>query len=196
MRKGLTGFIQSIPVIDVHEHHMPEETPGRQIGLLQILEESYAGWTQKRPYPLPDEPPVTLGSVSSSKGTWADIESYVQGSGTNAAVRNMVRALCELYVVKAGEITEGNWEMLDAEIRRRNADPSWSATVMDRAGVEIALSDPGQVVPSRRGAGHPVPDAPRLCAHQGLAAVEGSGADRATRGTPRELTVRSVACEV
>jgi len=142
MDTGLARFIQSLPVIDVHEHHMPEETPGRQIGLLQLLEESYAGWTQKRPYPLPSEPPVTLGSTSSSPGTWADIAAYVEGSGTNAAVRNMVRALCELYEVGAGEITEKNWEKLDAEIRRRNADPTWSAAVMGRAGIQNAISDP------------------------------------------------------
>lgn len=142
MSTGLARFIRSIPVIDVHEHHMPEETPGRQIGLLQLLEESYAGWTQKRPYPLPSEPPVTLSSVSSSPGTWADIAAYVEGSGTNAAVRNLARTLCELYEVGAGEITERSWEKLDAEIRRRNADPTWSAAVMDKAGIKIAISDP------------------------------------------------------
>jgi len=54
----------------------------------------------------------------------------------------MVRSLCVLYDVKGGEITEGNWEKLDNEIRRRNADPSWHASVMDRAGIETAISDP------------------------------------------------------
>ncbi|MCX7039439.1 MAG: amidohydrolase family protein [Spirochaetes bacterium] len=142
MSTGLARFIQSIPVIDVHEHHMPEESPGRQIGLLQLLEESYVGWTQKRPYPLPLEPPVTLGSPSNSRGTWADIAAYAEGSGTNAAVRNMVCALCELYEVRGGGINERNWEGLDAEIRRRNTDPAWSATVMDRAGIQTAISDP------------------------------------------------------
>jgi uncharacterized protein len=142
MSTGLERFIRSIPVVDVHEHHMPAEDPARQIGLLQILEESYAGWTQKRPYPLPSEPPITVGAASSSRGAWADVTAYLQGSGTNAAVRNMVRALCELYDVRSGEITEGNWEKLDGEIRRRNADPLWHAAVMDRAGIETAISDP------------------------------------------------------
>jgi uncharacterized protein len=141
MSTPLEKFIRGIPVIDVHEHHMPE-APGSQSGLRQLLEESYAGWSQARPYPLPSEPPVTLGAASSSPGTWADIAPCLQGSGTNAAVRNLARALCELYGVKGGEITEGNWEALDAEIRRRNADPSWAAAVMDKAGVETAISDP------------------------------------------------------
>ena len=64
MGGDLARFIGSIPVIDVHEHHVSDENPGRQIGLRQLLEESYAGWTQKRPYPLPGEPRVTLGSTS------------------------------------------------------------------------------------------------------------------------------------
>jgi len=142
MDKAFSRFVGSIPVVDVHEHHMPDEKPGRQVGLRQLLEESYAGWTQARPYPLPGEAPVALGAADSGPGTWADIARYVEGSGTNAAVRNMVRSLCELYGVKGGEITEANWQVLDSEIRHRHADPSWSASVMDRAGIEAAISDP------------------------------------------------------
>jgi uncharacterized protein len=142
MAHELSAYLASIPVIDVHEHHMPEEKPGREVGLRQILEESYAGWTQARPYPLPSEPPVTLGSPDSGPGTWKDIASYVEGSGSSAAVRNMVRALSELYGLEGGEITRDNWEALDREIRRRHADPGWSAKVMARAGIETAISDP------------------------------------------------------
>jgi hypothetical protein len=139
---SLARFIQGIPVIDVHEHHMPAEDPARQVGLLQLLEESYAGWTRQRPYPLPSEPPTTLGAASEGRGRWADVAAYLQGSGTNAAVRSMVRALCTLYGVHSGTITEGNWQKLDDEIRRRNADPSWQGAVMDKAGIETAISDP------------------------------------------------------
>jgi predicted TIM-barrel fold metal-dependent hydrolase len=142
MGNGLTRFLRSIPVIDVHEHHMPDPVPGRQLGLLQLLQESYAGWTQARPYPLPNEPPVTLGSTSDSPGTWNQIAPFVEGSGTNAAVRSLVRALCELYGVGGGEITEANHEKLDREIRRRNADPSWSGAVLAKAGIQTAISDP------------------------------------------------------
>jgi hypothetical protein len=121
---------------------MPEENPGRQVGLLQILQESYAGWTQARPYPLPGEPPVTLGSAGSGPGKWKDIAAYLESSGTNAAVRGLVRALCELYGVRGGEITRENWEALDAGIRKRHADPAWGPSVMDRVGIELAISDP------------------------------------------------------
>ena len=53
-----------------------------------------------------------------------------------------MRALCELYGVRGGEITEANWQALDSEIRQRNADPSWSSAVMDRAGIQAAITDP------------------------------------------------------
>jgi hypothetical protein len=142
MDKGLARWLRDIPVIDVHEHHMPEQLLGRRLGLLQLLQESYAGWTQNRPYPLPDEPPVTLGSASEAPGRWADIVPFVEQSGTNAAVRSLVRALCELYGIRSGRITEANHEKLDQEIRRRKADPSWHGEVMQRAGIRRAISDP------------------------------------------------------
>jgi hypothetical protein len=141
-RNDLSSLIQGIPVVDVHEHHMPPLQPGQPPGLLQLLEESYAGWTHARPYALPSEPPIVPGSSASRPGTWGDVAAFVEASGSNAAVRNMVRSLCELYGLGSGEITPSNWERLDQEIRRRHADPAWSASVMDRAGIESAISDP------------------------------------------------------
>ncbi len=140
MGRGLARFIGGIPVIDVHEHHMLQAA-GRQPGLLQLLQESYAGWTQVRPYPLPHEPPLSPGSTSDRPGAWKDIAPFVTGSGSNAAVRSLVGALCELYGVP-GRISEKNHESLDREIRRRKADPSWNGRIMDRAGIQTAITDP------------------------------------------------------
>ena len=142
MSTSLSTLIDAIPVIDVHEHHTPETTLNREVGLLQVLEESYAGWTRQRTYSLPDEPPTTLGALERGPGTWKQFAGFVQGSGTNAFVRNLVHALAELYELKGGEITEDNWAALDAEIRKRHADPSWCPRVMDRAGIRTAVSDP------------------------------------------------------
>ncbi len=142
MGRGLAQFLRGVPVIDVHEHHMPAQLLGRQPGLLQLLQESYAGWTRERPYPLPGEPPVTPGTFSDGPGSWTDIAPFVQDSGTNAAVRSLVRALGELYGIGSGQITRDNYEKLDREIRRRKADPSWHEAIMDRAGIRIAVSDP------------------------------------------------------
>jgi uncharacterized protein len=142
MSSRIASFIRDIPIVDVHEHHMPPENADQEVGLLQILQESYAGWTQARPYPLPNEAPVTLGAAGSGPGTWADIARFVQDSGSNAAVRNLVRALCDLYGMGGSEITRANWQRLDREIRRRHGDAAWSAAVMDKAGIQTAISDP------------------------------------------------------
>ncbi len=139
---GLAAHIRGIPVIDVHEHHMPETVLNPDLGLTQLLKESYAGWTQQRPYPLPDEPSVTPGAVSSGRGTWEDIAAYVEGSGTNALVGNMMRSLSELYGLGEKGLTRENWKDLDAMIRKNHADPGWRRTVLDRAGIELAISDP------------------------------------------------------
>jgi hypothetical protein len=72
--------------------------------------------------------------------TWVEVQRYVNHSGSNAFVRNLVRAICELYDAPDG-IHEGNWQQLDAEIRRRHRDPAWVPSVLDRAGVRAIVTD-------------------------------------------------------
>ena len=48
----IASYVRGLPLYDVHEHHMPETLHDREVGLLKLLEQSYAGWTQARPYPL------------------------------------------------------------------------------------------------------------------------------------------------
>ena len=140
---GLAAWLHGIPVIDVHEHHMPDTLLAKDVGLLRLLQESYAGWTQERPYPLPGEPPVTLGAApGGAAARWKDIAAYVEASGANAAVRNMLASIAELHGMGAAPITEKSWAELDARVRRRHADPGWPAAVMERAGVATAISDP------------------------------------------------------
>ena len=86
MADNLKSYVREEPVYDVHEHHMPEILGNRDVGLLELFRQSYAGWTQARPYPLPSErgseapaPPVEHGSRS-----WDDIAAYVERSGSNA----------------------------------------------------------------------------------------------------------------
>ena len=106
----------------------------RDIGLLQLLQESYAGWTR--------DPPVTKGAIGSDPGSWPEIAAYVRDSGTNAFVRTLVGAIGELHGLGREGITERNWADLDARIRKCNRDPSWSARVLDRIQVEKVISDP------------------------------------------------------
>ncbi len=136
-------FLDRTPIIDVHEHHIPEVFASREVGLLDLFEQSYAGWTQARPYPLPSESRDSDPMLSaSSDTTWDGLVPYLEGSGTNAFVRNLVGAIDDLYALDGAGITRGNWKEIDAEVRRRHRDPSWTGAVLDRAGVRLAITDP------------------------------------------------------
>src|SRR6185295_2336516 len=50
MPQSIAKFIAATGVVDVHEHHIPEILLGREVNLLQLFQQSYAGWTQARPY--------------------------------------------------------------------------------------------------------------------------------------------------
>jgi hypothetical protein len=142
MKQTLASFISDLPVFDVHEHHMPENLFNKDVGLIQLLEGSYCGWNRKLPYPLPLGPASTPDVPTSGPGTWKDVSWFLQESGTNAFVRNLVGALTDLYDLDTSGITEKNWLTLDTKIRERHADPAWNGAVMDRARVKTALSDP------------------------------------------------------
>ncbi len=137
----IASFVRDQPLYDVHEHHMPETLHDRKVGLLQLLEQSYAGWTQSRPYPLsPDDEPFSLPPERPC--AWEDVARYVDGSGSNSFVTSLVSALSELYGLGDDGITEDTWEELDHEIRRRHENPGWVDDVIERAGIERIITDP------------------------------------------------------
>jgi hypothetical protein len=139
----LTAFVRAEPVVDVHEHHMPEILNNREVGLLDLFAQSYAGWTHARPYPLPSEAGAGYSPpVASDAPDWDDVAAYVVRSGSNAFVQSLVSAIADLYSLEEGGITPDNWEALDAEVRHRHADPGWPERVMTRAGVEEIVTDP------------------------------------------------------
>lgn len=139
----LRTYLRQQPVFDVHEHHMPEILADDTVGLLALFRQSYAGWTEARPYPLPSEQPFADPMCQDTgAGSWDAIERFLQHSGSNAFVRNLVRALTELYELGDEGITEQNWKELDAAIRSRNRDRAWHDAVLDRAGIERVITDP------------------------------------------------------
>ena len=143
MADDLTTYVQEQPVYDVHEHHMPEILGDRDVGLLKLLQQSYAGWTQARPYPLPSEPDDGFRQPTEPRrASWDDVAAYVEGSGSNAFVRTLIAGLSDLYRLGNGGITRENWEALDAEIRSRHSDPGWAGEVVARAGIERIITDP------------------------------------------------------
>ncbi len=122
MREDLREFVMNSPVFDVHEHHMPDIVLRRDVGLLRLFWQSYAGWTQARPYPLASEAAVEDPMLASlARGGWAEIARFVEQSGSSSFVRHLAWALSELYELGDQGITPDNWEALDAEIHRRHA---------------------------------------------------------------------------
>ena len=69
-------------MVDIHEHHMPEILNSREVGLLELFAQSYAGWTHARPYPLPSEAAAGYTPPTVPEGAgWDDVAAYVERSG-------------------------------------------------------------------------------------------------------------------
>ena len=143
MSNAIQNFIAATSILDVHEHHMPEILLSREVNLLQLFRQSYAGWTQARPYPLPsetrDSDPM-LAAVAPT--TWGALVPYLENSGSSSFVRNLVRAVTELYGSGETAITRENWEALDAAVREHHRRPDWCPEVLRRAGIERVITDP------------------------------------------------------
>lgn len=143
MAPTIHDFIAQVPIVDVHEHHIPEILLNRDVNLLQIFQQSYAGWTQARPYPLPSEMRTEDPMLSAAPPTtWEALAPYLENSGSNSFVRNLVGALSEIYEIGDGEITRENWWALDAAIRERHQDANRRQELTRRARVERFITDP------------------------------------------------------
>lgn len=138
----MRAYVAGLDVVDVHEHHIPEILERSDVGLLDLFQQSYPGWTQARPYPLPSESrsedPMLAGSAQT---TWEALAPFLEGSGSNAFVRSLVQALSELYELDSEGVTRANWKDLDAEVRRRHRRPEWRRTVLKRARVAHVITD-------------------------------------------------------
>ena len=142
MSNRLRDLIRTLGLVDVHEHHLPEVCLQREVNLLQLFQQSYAGWTQTRPYPLPSETRDADPMLEATgPTTWASLVPYLDRSGSSSFVRNLVRAVLELHGGGAEAIHRGNWEAIDASVRARHRDPKWCAEVLRRAGVERVITD-------------------------------------------------------
>src|SRR5437870_5240670 len=143
MPQSIADFIAATGIVDVHEHHMPEILLAREVNLLQLFQQSYAGWTQERPYPLPSErragDPMLAAAAPT---TWEAVAPFLEKSGSNSFVRNLVRGLTELHGAGEPAITPENWQMIDASVRRQHQRPDWCLEVLRRAGIEKLITDP------------------------------------------------------
>lgn len=140
MSSRLIESLDLEPVIDVHEHHLPETLLDREVNLLRLFEESYAGWTVRRPYPLEEEssPPPRRGDPT----TWERLAPYLEERGTNAFVRCLVEGIADLHGLDSPRLTRENWEAVDASVRRRHSEPGFQREVLERGRIEWVITDP------------------------------------------------------
>jgi len=134
-------YVKKLPVFDVHEHHMPETVFNKEFGLIQLFEQSYASWSQNRWYPLPGEAPKERTITPVGQGRWKDLAEYVEKSGNNTFVRNIIWALRDLFDLGDEGITENNWKEIDQQLQQRRADDTWFASVLDRAYIKQIIAD-------------------------------------------------------
>lgn len=142
MSHSIAQAIATLGIVDVHEHHLPEITLSREVNLLQLFQQSYAGWTQARPYPLPSETRASDPMLSPAGPTsWEALAAYLDRSGSNSFVRNLVCGVSELHG-QGGPLTRENWEAVDASVRAHHQRPDWCSEVLRRAGIVRVITDP------------------------------------------------------
>lgn len=141
MSETISDFVNACQVVDVHEHHMPEVAHSRDVNLLKLFQQSYAAWTS---HVLPSEPKATteMVSIPPEPTTWEALAPFLERSGSNAFVRNLVRGVAELYGVADTGITRDNWEAVDASVRLRHKEATWSSEVIGRAAIGRIVTDP------------------------------------------------------
>src|SRR5258708_39734883 len=96
MAQSLRDFIAGIGIVDVHEHHIPEILLNPQVNLVQLFQQSYAGWTQERPYPLPSETRANDTMLApTGQATWKELAPFIEQSCNNSLVLTLSGSLHE-----------------------------------------------------------------------------------------------------
>jgi len=138
----MRDFVAATGIVDVHEHHIPEILLNREVNLLQLFQQSYAGWTQARPYPLPSEKRDNDPMLApTGPTTWEALAAFLENSGSNSFVRNLVTGVTELHGNRDKAITRENWEAIDASVRKQHQRAEWGREVLQRAGIERLITD-------------------------------------------------------
>jgi hypothetical protein len=143
MSPAIQDYSGSVAILDVHEHHIPEILLNPKVNLLQLFQQSYAGWTRARPYPLPSERRDSDPMLSETGSTtWEALAPFLEQSGSNSFVRNLASGILDLHSPGDENITRENWERVDANVRQQHAKPFWVKEVLVQAGIESLITDP------------------------------------------------------
>jgi len=142
MNHSLREFVEHLPMVDVHEHHLPAIIHQREVNLRQLFQQSYAGWAQARPYCLPSESRAADPMLAAAgPTTWESLVPFLDHCGSNSFVRNLVGAVVELHGNGAAEITRDNWPALDAAVQAAHRRPEWQHEVLHRARITTVITD-------------------------------------------------------
>src|SRR5436190_4186126 len=142
MPGNISGFIANVGIVDVHEHHIPDILLNRSVNLLQLFQQSYAGWTQARPYTLPREQRESDPMLAPARPTnWEALAPFLENSRSNSFLRNLVCGITELHGFPNAAITRENWEAVDEVVRARHQEANWFEQGLQRAGIERVITD-------------------------------------------------------
>jgi len=142
MNDSIHDFVRQLPVVDVHEHHLPEVVRQREVNLLQLFQQSYAGWAVARPYCLPSETRDADPMLAAPPATsWAALAPFLEFHGANAFVRSLVRGILELHGAGEPAITPFNWQSVDAAVQAAHRRADWPQEVLTRAGITTVITD-------------------------------------------------------
>lgn len=134
MSETISHFVNACEIVDVSRTSYAEITLSRDVNLLKLFQQSYAAWTS---YLLPSEPKATSSIISAPTAptTWEALAPFLEKSGSNAFVRNLVRGVASLHGVAESGITREN-KMVDASVRATHKESKWAGEVVGRAGIK------------------------------------------------------------
>jgi len=142
MNHSIRDFVAQLPIVDVHEHHLPEVIHQREVNLLQLFQQSYAGWALTRPYCLPSESRDADPMLAAApETTWEALQPFLNQCGSNSFVRNLVHAIGELHGNGETEITQDNWQAIDQSARAAHRRQEWQQEILKRAGITTVITD-------------------------------------------------------
>ncbi len=131
------------PILDVHEHHIPEVYLSPKTNLLALFQQSYAGWTVERPYPLPSERREESPMISTLKPfDWDALSPYLVERGSNNFVRNLTRGILALHGDPDWQwIDERNWQSINKRVISSRSEKDFQSESLAKSGVIQVITD-------------------------------------------------------
>ncbi len=131
------------PILDVHEHHIPKIYLSPKVNLLALFQQSYAGWTIDRPYPLPseDREEVLLEPTLKPFG-WDALRPYLEDRGSNSFVRNVCSGILAVHGDSDWKwIDRDNWETLNQRVQESRLEAGFQSRILSEANISRVITD-------------------------------------------------------